>query len=77
MVTWEGFKVMFYEKYFPSSTCDKMLNQLILQKQGTRSVAEYETEFNWLVKFALEGLRDQERIKIQKFRDDLNLRIKT
>ena len=63
---------MFYEKYFPSSTRDKMLSQLLLQKQGNRSVAEYEIEFNLLMKFSPEGIRDQKRIKIQKFRDGLN-----
>ena len=35
-------------------------------------MAEYETEFNRLLKFAPKGIRDQERIKIQKFRDGLN-----
>ena len=45
-ITWEGFKVMFYGKYFPSSTQDKMLSKLLVHKQGTRSVNEYESEFN-------------------------------
>ena len=49
-----------------------MLSQLLLQKQGNRSVAKYETKFNRLVKFAPEGIRDREEIKTQKFRDGLN-----
>ena len=49
-----------------------MSSQLLLQKQGNRTVAEYETEFNRLVKFAPEGIRDHEGIKIYKFRDGLN-----
>ena len=28
-VNWAGFKVLFYEKYFPESTKDKMLGQLL------------------------------------------------
>ena len=28
-VGWTGFKVLFYEKYFPESTKDKMLGQLL------------------------------------------------
>ena len=55
---------MFYEKYFPSSTRNKILSQLLLQKQGNRSVAKYETKFNWLVKFTPQGIRDHERIKV-------------
>ena len=44
-----------------------MLSQLWALKQGNRLVAEYEAEFNLLMKFALEGVRDQELTKIQKF----------
>ena len=64
---------MFYEKYFPSSTRDKMLSQLLVHKQGAKSLSEYEYEFNWLIKFAPEGIRDHEQTKIQEFRDGLNL----
>ena len=41
-ITWEGFKVMYYEKYFPSSTRDKMLSKLLVHKQGVRLVNEYD-----------------------------------
>ena len=63
-ITWEGCKVMFYEKYFPSSTRDKMLSKLLVHKQGNRSVSEYESEFNRLIKFAPEGIRDHELTKM-------------
>ena len=48
-VNWAGFKVLFYEKYFPESTKDKMLGQLLALQQGNKTVAEYEAEFNRLV----------------------------
>ena len=63
-ITWDEFKVMFYEKYFPSSIRDKMLSKLLMHKQGNKSVSEYEAEFNRLVKFTLEGIRDIERTKM-------------
>ena len=74
-VNWAGFKVLFYEKYFPESTKDKMLGQLLALQQGNRTVTEYEAEFNWLVKFTPEGIRDNERTKIQKFQDGMNLEL--
>ena len=39
-VNWTGFKVLFFEKYFPNCTKDKMLSQLFLQKHRTRTVSE-------------------------------------
>ena len=74
-VDWNGFKVLFYKKYFPRTIRNQMLSQLWALKQGNRSVAEYEAEFNRLMKVALEGIRDQELTKIQKFRDGLNLEL--
>ena len=74
-VNWEGFKVLFYKKYFPHTIRNKMLSQLWALKQGNKSVVEYEAEFNRLMKFALEGIRDQEMMKIQKFRDGLSLEL--
>ena len=51
-VDWNGFKVLFYKKYFPRTIRNQMLSQLWALKQGNRSVAEYEAEFNRLMKFA-------------------------
>ena len=72
-VDWAGFKVLFYEKYFPESTKDKILSQILALQQGNRTVSEYEAEFNRLVKFTPEGIKDNERTKMQKFRDGMNL----
>ena len=74
-VTWERFKEMFYEKYFPSSTRDKMLGQLLSLQQGDKSLAEYEMEFNRLIKFTPPEIKDNERTRVQKFRDGLNLKL--
>ena len=74
-VDWNGFKVLFYKKYFPRTIRNQMLSQLWALKQGNRSVAEYEAEFNRLMKFAPGGIRDQELTNIQKFRDGLNLEL--
>ena len=52
-----------------------MFSQLLTLRQGYRSVAEYEAEFNKLIRFIPEGIRDHERTKIKKFRDGLNLEL--
>ena len=74
-LTWQRFKDLFYEKYFPASTQDKMLSQFLGLKQGNRSVAQYEVEFNRLVKFTPKGIKDSNRAKIQKFRNCLNVEL--
>ena len=75
-IGWVGFKVLFYDKYFLESTKDKMLGQLLALQQGNKMVAEYEAEFNRLVKLTPEGIRDNERTKMQKFRDGMNLELR-
>ena len=39
-VDWNGFKVLFYKKYFPRTIRNQMLSQLWALKQGNRSVAD-------------------------------------
>ena len=36
-------------------------------------MVEYEAEFNRLVKFTLEDIKDSDRAKIQKFKNGLNV----
>ena len=72
---WMGFKVLFYKKYFPQSTRDEMLSCLWALKQGNRSVSNYEAEFNRLVKFVPQEIRNSEGTKIQWFRNGLNLEL--
>ena len=52
-----------------------MLSQLWALKQGNRSVTEYEADFNRLVKFSPDGFRDNEQMKVKKFRDGLTLEL--
>ena len=72
-VTWDRFKELFFEKYFSKAVHDQMLSQLLSLKQGNRSVTEYEAEFSKLMRYVLDGIRDNEQIKMQKFKDGLNL----
>ena len=74
-MTWQGFKDRFYLSYFPSLTRDQMLSQLWALKQGSKTVTEYEADFNRLVKFSPDGFRDNELMKIKKFRDGLSLEL--
>ena len=72
---WNGFKALFHKKYFPKTIRDKMLGQLWALKQGGRTFAKYEAEFNRLMKFAPAGIEQDEETKVQKFRDGLNLEL--
>ena len=74
-MNWDGFKALFYEKYFPNSTKDKMLGQLLSLQQGSQPVGEYEATINQLVKFTSDRIRDNEQMKMQKFRDGMNLEL--
>ena len=52
-----------------------MLSQLWALKQGNKTVTEYEANFNRLVKFSPDGFRDNELMKVKKFRDGLTLEL--
>ena len=53
-----------------------MLSRLWALNQGYRSVEDYEAEFNHLVKFTPQGIRDSKRTKMQRFHDKLNLELR-
>ena len=53
------------QEIFHESTRDRMLGQLLALKTSGKTVAQYEVEFNCLVKFTPEGIRDSKRTKIQ------------
>ncbi|GMQ10632.1 hypothetical protein CsSME_00053558 [Camellia sinensis var. sinensis] len=59
-MTWAQFKGVFFEKYFPQC--------------GTMSVAEYETKFIELARYA-PHMVDTEYKKARKFEGDLNVAI--
>ena len=70
--TCDRFKELFFEKYFPRAVHDQMLSQLLSLKQGNRSVTEYRVEFSELMRYAPEGICDNEQIKMRKFKDGLD-----
>ena len=52
-----------------------MLGLLLPLQQGDKSVTEYKMEFNRQIKFTPPGIKDNERTRVQKFRDGLNLKL--
>ena len=44
-ITWERFKELFLEKYFPQFVQDQMELKFLELKQGTMSVSDYESKF--------------------------------
>ena len=51
VVTWETFKRVFLEKYFPKDVRNKKEMEFLELKQGNMTVAEYATKFKELVKY--------------------------
>ncbi|KAL8088870.1 hypothetical protein AgCh_038582 [Apium graveolens] len=48
VITWERFKELFLEKYFPQFVQDQMELKFLDLKQGNMSVADYESKFEEL-----------------------------
>ncbi|XP_071905657.1 uncharacterized protein [Coffea arabica] len=72
--TWANFTREFNEKYLPPLVQERREDEFIRLCQGTMSVAEYETQFIKLSRFAPElVLTDQRRIR--RFVQDLNVEI--
>ena len=68
--TWELFKSIFYEKYFPKSIRFQKEKEFIKLTQGNVIVAQYEVEFSRFAKFAPTMVVDEET-KAQRFKDGL------
>ncbi|XP_027184043.1 uncharacterized protein LOC113782351 [Coffea eugenioides] len=72
--TWVNFTREFNEKYLPPLIQERREDEFIRLRQGTMSVAEYETQFTKLSRFAPElVLTDQRRIR--RFVQGLNVEI--
>ncbi|XP_059668855.1 uncharacterized protein LOC132313935 [Cornus florida] len=56
-MSWDTFKELFSEKYFPITKKREL--RIDLLKQGDMTVAEYENEFTSLSPFATEVVRDE------------------
>ncbi|CAM0954437.1 unnamed protein product, partial [Alopecurus aequalis] len=68
--TWEFFQTQFIEKYYPASYVERMENALSKLKQGNRTIQDYETEFNDIVRFVPTVVNDDKE-KARRFKDGL------
>ncbi|XP_052179895.1 uncharacterized protein LOC127793152 [Diospyros lotus] len=74
-ITWERFKELFNEKYFPLNLRLKKEREFMeLKKTRDMYVAQYKDVFSRLIRY-MPIYEDDERIKAQKFLGGLNLKI--
>nr|XP_027067221.1 uncharacterized protein LOC113692836 [Coffea arabica] len=59
--TWVNFRKEFNAKYFPPLIQEKKEDEFITLRQGTQTVAEYESKFTRLSKFAPELIVTEQR----------------
>ncbi|XP_027169124.1 uncharacterized protein LOC113768822 [Coffea eugenioides] len=72
--TWVNFMRDFNAKYFPPLVQEKKEDEFIRLCQGTQSVAEYESQFTRLSKFAPELILTEQR-RVRHFIQGLNVEI--
>nr|XP_027109288.1 uncharacterized protein LOC113729162 [Coffea arabica] len=72
--TWVNFVREFNAKYFPPLVQEKKKDEFIRIRQGTQSVAEYESQFTRLSKFAPELILTEQR-RARRFLQGLNVEI--
>ncbi|CAA0826050.1 Unknown protein, partial [Striga hermonthica] len=68
--TWDMFKNLVRDKYYPSYYRAEMERQFLALQQGTRTVDEYEREFTRLAGFAPNFVRTEAQ-RAQRFIDGL------
>ncbi|CAA0840176.1 Unknown protein, partial [Striga hermonthica] len=68
--TWEMFKDLIREKYYPTYYRAEMERQFLSLQQGTRTVDEYEREFTRLAAFVPDLVRTEAQ-RAQRFIDGL------
>ncbi|CAA0822240.1 Unknown protein, partial [Striga hermonthica] len=68
--TWDMFKNLVRDKYYPSYYQAEMERQFLALQQGTRTVDEYEREFTRLAGFAPDLVRTEAQ-RAQRFIDGL------
>src|SRR5262249_51552948 len=66
-VTWEVFRREFLKEYFSSSLRAKFSTDLMNLTQGSKTINEYEHEFNRLLQFSPDAYRDNDKLKRQTF----------
>ena len=74
VMTWAQFKRAFFEKYFPQCVRDRKVTEFEQLKQGTMSVAEFETKYTELARYA-PHMVDTDYKKARKLEGDLNVAI--
>ncbi|XP_027178078.1 uncharacterized protein LOC113777243 [Coffea eugenioides] len=72
--TWTSFVREFNAKFFPPLVQEKKEDEFIRLRQGTQSVAEYESQFTRLSKFAPELILTEQR-RARRFLQGLNVEI--
>nr|XP_027109242.1 uncharacterized protein LOC113729112 [Coffea arabica] len=72
--TWVNFMRDFNTKYFSPHVQEKKEDEFIRLRQGTQTVAEYESQFTRLSKFALELILTEQR-RVRRFIQGLNVEI--
>ena len=71
-MTWEGFKTLFLNKYFPSNVKDQKEIEFLTLQQGDMTVDEYVARFESLARFS-NNLQNQpdEAWKSKRFEQGL------
>lgn len=69
-MTWNRFKEIIFETYFPERSKSQLEVQFLELKQGTMTVAEYAAKFNELSRFAPYQVSTDER-KAKRFKQGL------
>jgi hypothetical protein len=64
--TWQQFKDLFYEKYYPKAVIDRKREEFLHLRQNNMTVMEYEVQFTHLVQFS-GGWITNEREKATRF----------
>ncbi|XP_059623110.1 uncharacterized protein LOC132266272 [Cornus florida] len=75
MMTWEEFRTLFFDRFFPRAMRHDMRVQFIGLYQGRMSVIEHETRFTFLSRYAPEMVATDE-LRAKKFQDGLHLDIR-
>ncbi|XP_059654581.1 uncharacterized protein LOC132301335 [Cornus florida] len=74
-MTYDTFKKLYYEKYFPAPKWRELKKEFDGLKQGNMTVTEYKNKFTSLLRF-VPGIANDEERKIEKFVDGLDLTIR-
>ncbi|KAF5456596.1 hypothetical protein F2P56_026063, partial [Juglans regia] len=74
-ISWEHFKRIFLDHFFPRTLQESRARQFMDLTQGSMTVAQYATTFMKLSRFASYLIPDEEK-KAEKFERGLNRRIR-